>query len=54
MSPENPEVGSAADWLRRAKSDLALAGVALPRFRADRLWLVGGGAVAGLARYFLV
>lgn len=31
MSPDKPVVGSAADWLRRARSDLALAGVSLPR-----------------------
>ena len=30
MSPENPEPGSAGDWLRRAKSDLALSGVPRP------------------------
>jgi len=30
MWPENPEPGSAGDWLRRAKSDLALSGVPRP------------------------
>ena len=30
MLPENPEPGSAGDWLRRAKSDLALSGVPRP------------------------
>jgi HEPN domain-containing protein len=31
MLPDKPLPGSAADWLRRARSDLALAGIALPR-----------------------
>jgi HEPN domain-containing protein len=31
MLPDKPLSGSAADWLRRARSDLALAGIALPR-----------------------
>ncbi|MBX7235293.1 MAG: HEPN domain-containing protein [Caldilineales bacterium] len=31
MSLDKPVVGSAADWLRRARSDLALASVTLPR-----------------------
>ena len=30
MLPEHPEPGSAKDWLRRAKSDLALSGVPRP------------------------
>jgi HEPN domain-containing protein len=30
MLPDKPEPGSAADWLRRAHSDLALASIALP------------------------
>ncbi len=30
MLPENPKPGSARDWLRRAKSDLALSSVARP------------------------
>ena len=30
MPPEQPAAGSAADWLRRAKSDLTLAGVKRP------------------------
>jgi HEPN domain-containing protein len=30
MLPDNPEPGSAGDWLRRAKSDLALASVPRP------------------------
>jgi len=29
--PDKPLPGSAADWLRRAQSDLALASIALPR-----------------------
>ncbi len=31
MLPAKPFPGSAADWLRRARSDLALAGISLPR-----------------------
>lgn len=31
MLPDKPLPGSAADWLRRAQSDLALASIALPR-----------------------
>lgn len=31
MPPDNPPVGSAADWLRRARSHLALASAPLPR-----------------------
>ena len=31
MPPERPAPGSAADWLRRARSDLSLASVTLPR-----------------------
>jgi len=30
MPPETPAAGSSADWLRRARSDLALAGVPMP------------------------
>ena len=30
MPPDKPKPGSAADWLRRAHSDLALASIALP------------------------
>ncbi len=30
MPPNRPVPGSAAEWLRRARADLALAGVALP------------------------
>jgi HEPN domain-containing protein len=30
MLPEKAQPGSAADWLRRARSDLALAGLSLP------------------------
>ncbi len=30
MPPERPVPGSPADWLQRARSDLALAGVSLP------------------------
>ena len=30
MPPDKPLPGSAADWLRRARSDLALASIALP------------------------
>lgn len=30
MPPNKPAPGSAAEWLRRARADLALAGVALP------------------------
>jgi HEPN domain-containing protein len=30
MQADKPEPGSAADWLRRAHSDLALASIALP------------------------
>lgn len=31
MLPDRPAPGSAADWLRRARSDLSLASVTLPR-----------------------
>ncbi len=31
MLPDKPSPGTAADWLRRAQSDLGLAGIALPR-----------------------
>lgn len=31
MPPDKPTPGSAADWLRRARSDLALASITLPR-----------------------
>ena len=31
MPPDKPITGSASDWLRRARSDLALASVPLPR-----------------------
>jgi HEPN domain-containing protein len=31
MPPERPAPGSAADWLRRARSDLSLASVTLPQ-----------------------
>jgi HEPN domain-containing protein len=31
MPPDKPLPGSAADWLRRARSDLSLASVPLPR-----------------------
>jgi len=31
MPPEKPSPGSVADWLRRARSDLSLASIALPR-----------------------
>lgn len=30
MPPDRPAPGSAADWMRRARSDLALAGITLP------------------------
>jgi HEPN domain-containing protein len=30
MRPSKPRPGSAADWLRRARSDLALASISLP------------------------
>ena len=31
MPPDKPSPGSAADWLRRARSDLSLASITLPR-----------------------
>jgi HEPN domain len=48
MSPEKPTPGSALDWIRRARSDLALARAPLPPAAAEA---VGLTSYAVMSRY---